>query len=92
MLRLIILFLLAIAFSLLIAKLFSKKPDNGVIDGESLKADTQPKRLNLLPLIFFGLILAGIVFFVLPRFGISIISLLQKVLGFLPLIRGFLPF
>ena len=84
--------MLAIAVGLLIANLFSKKRDDGVIDGESLEADTQPKRLNLLPLIFFGLLIAGIMFFVLPRFGISIISLLQKALGFLPLIRGFLPF
>ena len=84
--------MLAIAVGLLIANLFSKKRDDGVIDGESLEADTQPKRLSLLPLIFFGLLIAGIVFLVLPRFGISAISLLQKALGFLPLIRGFLPF
>ena len=84
--------MLAIAVGLLIANLFSKKRDDGVIDGESLEADTQPKRLGLLPLIFFGLLIAGIVFLVLPRFGISAISLLQKAIGFLPLIRGFLPF
>ena len=85
-------FMLAIAVGLLIANLFSKKRDDRVIDGEPLEADTQPKRLSLLPLIFFGLLIAGIVFLVLPRFGISIISLLQKALGLLPLIRGFLPF
>ena len=84
--------MLAIAVGLLIAKLFSSKRDDGVIDGESLEADTQPKSLNPLPLIFFGLIVVGIVFLVLPRFGTSVTSLLQKALGLLPLIRGFLPF
>ena len=84
--------MLAIAVGLLIANLFSKKRDDGVTDSEPLEADTQSKRPSLLPLIFFGLLIAGIVFLVLPKFGISIISLLQKALGFLPLIRGFLPF
>ena len=84
--------MLAIAVGLLIANLFSKKRDDGVTDSEHLEANTQSKRPSLLPLIFFGLLIAGIVFLVLPRFGISIISLLQKALGFLPLIRGFLPF
>jgi hypothetical protein len=35
---------------------------------------------------------AGLVLFVLPRFGISLMGLLQKAIAFLPLIRGFLPF
>ena len=47
---------------------------------------------NLLPILLLGLILAGVVFFVLPRFGISVMGLLQKAIAFLPLIRGFLPF
>ena len=84
--------MLAIAVGLLFAKLFSDKRTDGVIDGASPEADAESKRLNLLPLIFFGLLIAGIVFLVLPRFGISAISLLQKAIGFLPLIRGFLPF
>ena len=84
--------MLAIAVGLLFTKLFSDKRYDRVIDGASPEADAESKRLNLLPLIFFGLLIAGIVFLVLPRFGISAISLLQKAIGFLPLIRGFLPF
>lgn len=84
--------MLAIAVGLLFAKLFSNKRDDGVIDGASPEADTESKRPNLLPLIFFGLLIVGIVFLVLPRFGVSAFSLLQKAIGFLPLIRGFLPF
>ena len=39
-----------------------------------------------------GLIVAGVVFFVLPRFGISVMGVLQKAITFLPMIRGLLPF
>ena len=92
MLRLIIIFVLAIAVGLFISRLFSNKRDDDVIDGEVIDADDKPDKPNLLPILLLGLILAGVVFFVLPRFGISVMGLLQKAIAFLPLIRGFLPF
>ena len=92
MLRLIIMLVLAIAVGLFISRLFSSRRDDGVIDGEVIDADGKPNKPNLLPILSLGLILAGIVFFVLPRFGISVMGLLQKAITFLPLVRGFLPF
>lgn len=92
MLRLIVIFVLAIAVGLFISKLFSSKRDNSVIDGDVIDADSRPNKPSPLPFLLLGLLLAGIVFFVLPRFGISVIGLLQKVFAFLPLIRGLLPF
>ena len=92
MLRLIIIFVLAIAVGLFISRLFSNKRDDNVIDGEVIDADGKPNKPSLLPILLLGLILAGVVFFVLPRFGISVMGLLQKAIAFLPLIRGFLPF
>ena len=92
MLRLIIIFVLAIAVGLFISRLFSNKRDDNVIDGDVTDADGKPNKPNLLPVLLLGLILAGVVFFVLPRFGISAMGLLQKAFAFLPLIRGFLPF
>ena len=92
MLRLIIIFVLAIAVVLFIARLFSSKRDDYVIDGEVIDGDDKPSKRNLLPILLLGLILAGVVFFVLPRFGISAMGLLQKAFAFLPLIRGLLPF
>ena len=38
-----------------------------------------------------GLICALLIMFVLPRFGLTAGMLVQKLLGFLPLIRAFLP-
>ena len=92
MLRLIIIFVLAIAVGLFISRLFATKRDDNVIDGEVIDGDSKPNKPNLLPILLLGLILAGVVFFVLPRFGISVMGLLQKAIAFLPLIRGLLPF
>ena len=92
MLRLIIIFVLAIAVGIFISRLFSNKRDDNIIDGEVIDTDGKPNKPNLLPILLLGLTLAGVVFFVLPRFGISVMGLLQKAIAFLPLIRGFLPF
>ena len=92
MLRLIIIFLLAIAVGLFISRLFATKRDDKVIDGEVIDGDSKPNKPNLLPILLLGLILAVAVLFVLPRFGISVMGLLQKAIAFLPLIRGLLPF
>ena len=92
MLRLIIIFVLAIAVGLFISRLFATKRDDNVINGEVIDGDSKPNKPNLLPILLLGLILAAIVFFVLPRFGVSVMGLLQKAIAFLPLIRGFLPF
>ena len=92
MLRLIIMLVLAIAVGVFISRLFSSRRDDGVIDGEVIDADGKPNKPNLLPVLLLGLILAGVVFFVLPRFGINVIGLFQKAIAFLPFLRGFLPF
>ena len=92
MLRLIIIFVLAIAVGLFISRLFATKRDDNVIDGEVIDGDYKPNKPSLLPILLLGLILAAVVFFVLPRFGISVMGLLQKAIAFLPLIRGILPF
>ena len=92
MIRLIILAGIGIAIGLLISKLFSKKSDDDVIDGEVVDADPVPRKPSLLPVLVLGAVIAGVVLYVLPRFGISVMGLLQKMLAFMPLIRGFLPF
>ena len=92
MIRLLILAAFGIAIGMFISKLLSKKRDDDVIDGEVVDADERPNKPSLLPVLLLGAVVAGVVLFVLPRFGISVMGLLQKLLAFLPLIRGFLPF
>ena len=92
MIRLLILAAVGIAIGLFISKLFSNKRDDDIIEGEVFDADSSPSKSNLLPVLLLGALVAGFVVFVLPRFGISVMGLLQKAVAFLPLIRGFLPF
>ena len=92
MIRLLILIALGVAIGLLISKLFFKRQNDDVIEGEVIDADVRPNKPSLLPVLLLGVVIAGVVFFVLPRFGISVMGLLQKAIAFLPLIRGFIPF
>ena len=92
MFRLLILSALGVAIGLFIVKLLSKRRDDNVIDGEWVDGGAKLRSPSLLTILLLGAVLAGIVLFILPRFGISLIGLLQKAMAFLPLIRGFLPF
>ena len=92
MIRLLILAALGFALGLFIVKLLSKQQDDNVIDGEVVDAEAKPRPPNFLPVLLLVAVLAGIVLFVLPRFGISVMGVLQKAIAFLPLIRGLLPF
>ena len=92
MIRLLILAAFGAAIGLFIAKLLSKKQDDNVIDGEVIDTEAKSSMPSLLPIFLLGVVLASTVIFVLPRFGISVLGLLQKGMALLPLIRGFLPF
>ena len=92
MLRLLILSALGLAIGLFIVKLLSKKQVDDVIDGEVVDGEAKPRPPSLLFILLLGVVFAGIVLFILPRFGISVMGLLQKAMAFLPLIRGFLTF
>ena len=92
MIRLLILSALGVAIGLFIVKLLSKKQVDGAIDGEVVDGVSKPRPPSVLFVLILGAMLAGIAFFILPRFGISVMGLFQKTMAFLPLIRGFIPF
>ena len=92
MIRLLILAALGFAIGLFIVKLLSRQQDDNVIDGEVVDVEAKPRPPSFLPVLLLGAVLAGIVLFVLPRFGISVMGALQKAVALLPLMRGFLPF
>ena len=92
MLRLIIIVALAIAFVLFLSKLFGNGREDDVVEGDEANNQNHKRKPSVLPILLLGLLLAGLVLFVLPKFGISLMGLLQKAITFLPLIRGFLPF
>ena len=92
MLRLIVIAALAIAFVLFLSKLFGRGREDNVVEGDEDHSQNHQHKPSVLPILLLGLLVAGLVLFVLPRFGISLMGLLQKAIAFLPLIRGFLPF
>ena len=63
-----------------------------MVEGDEDNSQNHQRKPSVLPILLLGLLVAGLVLFVLPRFGISLMGLLQKVIAFLPLIRGILPF
>ena len=63
-----------------------------MVEGNKADSQNHQRKPSVLPILFLGLLVAGLVLFVLPRFGISLMGLLQKAIAFLPLIRGILPF
>ena len=91
MIRLLILSALGFAVGLFIVKLFSKRRDDNAID-ETVDVEVRPRPPSLLPVLLMGAVLAGIVLFVLPRIGISVMGVLQKAMALLPLMKGLLPF
>ena len=92
MIRLLILFALGVAIGLFIVKLLSKQQDEKIIAGEVVDGEAKPRTPSLLTILLLGAVLAAIVLFILPRFGISVMGVLQKAITFLPMIRGLLPF
>ena len=90
--RFLIIAAFAIAVGLFFLKLFSKKQDHDIIDRDAIDIDNKPRNASLIPIILLVVAFCGVVFFILPRFGISLMGLFQKVMAFLPLVRGFLPF
>ena len=63
-------------------------------NGDQMKDNKRQhrQRPGLMAFLLVGIICAVIVVYVLPRFGISVMGLAQKLLAFGPLIRTFLPF
>ena len=82
MLRLVILILIILFFLWLISNLFLKS-----------KEDLNKKVKLSRPLVFLTIMIGALlIFFIMPRLGMSPLILIQKILPFLSYLRGFIPF
>lgn len=88
MIRLILITAIAAGAAFLVTRLLSRR-QSGAPQGDRSEGRQRP---GLLAILLVGVICAVIVLYVLPRFGISLMGLVQKLLAFLPLIRTLLPF
>ena len=85
--KLIFAILLAAAVGFFAARVFQRKKS----DVGSENNENQPNR-NVFLILLVCIISTVVILFVLPRFGVSIANLAQKLLAFLPFIRSLLPF
>lgn len=84
--KLTLIIMLAIVAGFFTARILRNKPSNVVIEND----ESQGTR-KVIPILLLCIISTIMFLFVLPRFGISIGALIQKLLAFLPLLRGLLP-
>ena len=82
MLRLIIIVALAIAFVLFLSKLFGNGREDDVVEGDETNNQIHKRKPSVLTILLLGLLVAGLVLFVLPRLGISMMRLFQKAIAF----------
>ena len=85
--KLIFVILLAVAVGFFAARVFQRKKLDVVVENN----ENQPNR-NVFLILLLCIISTVVILFILPRFGVSIANLAQKLLAFLPFIRGLLPF
>ena len=85
--KLIFVILLAVAVGFFAARVFQRKKLDVVVGNN----ENQPNR-NVFLILLLCIISTVVILFILPRFGVSIANLAQKLLAFLPFIRGLLPF
>ncbi len=93
MIRFIIITAIAAGAAFLVVLLLSRRQSGEAqTDQTEGKQSEHRQRFGLLPILLVGVICAVLVVHVLPRFGTSVMGLLQKLLAFGPVIRAFLPF
>lgn len=97
MIKLILITAISTGAAFLMVRLLSsmKSRQQGHMQNGDQKKDNKSRhqqRPGLIAFLLVGIICAVMVVYVLPRFGISVMGLAQKLLAFGPLIRTFLPF
>ena len=69
----------------------SKRKEENVVDIEDYRTPSKSFK-KMLPFLIVTITLTAAAIFFLSRLGINVGGLFQRLLAFLPLLRGFLPF
>ena len=91
MIKLIAIIIAAFSFYAALSFFLSRRNQDNVVDMEDYRNPSKSFK-QMLPFIVVGIALTAVALFFLSRLGINVGGLIQKLLSFLPLIRGFLPF
>ena len=91
MIKLLAVIIAVFSFLTALSFFFTKRKEDNVVDMKDYRNLSKSIK-QMLPFIVVGIALTSVALFFLSRLGINLGGLIQKLLSFLPLIRGFLPF
>ena len=91
MIKLIAIIIAVFSFYTALSFFLSRRNEDNVVDMKDYRNPSKSFK-QMLPFIVLGIALTAVALFFLSRLGINVGGLIQKLLSFLPLIRGFLPF
>ena len=91
MIKLLAVIIAVFSFLTALSFFFTKRNEDNVVDIKDHRNLFKSFK-QMLPFIVVGVALTAVALFFLSRLGINVGALIQKLLSFLPLIRGFLPF
>ena len=91
MIKLIAIIIAVFSFYMALSFFLSRRNKDNVVEMKDYRNPSK-SLIQMLPFIVVGIALTAIALFFLSRLGINVGAIIQKLLSFLPLIRGFLPF
>ena len=91
MIKLIAIIIAVFSFYTALSFFLSRRNEDNVVD---MKDGQNPSKSlkQMSPFIIVGIALTVVALFFLPKLGMNVGGLFQRLLTFLPLVRGFLPF
>ena len=90
MIKLLAIIIAVFSFLTILAFFFTKRNEDNVVN---MKDFQNPSKsfIQMLPFFVVGIALTAVVLFFISRLGINVGGLIQKLLSFIPLIKGFFP-
>jgi len=91
MIKLLAVIIAVFSFLTALSVFFTKRNEDNVVDMKDYRNLSRSFK-QMLPFVVVGIALTAVALYFLSRLGINLGGLIQKLLSFLPLMRGFLPF
>ena len=91
MIKLIAIIIAVFSFYTALSFFLSRRNEDNVVDMKDYQNPYKSFK-QMSPFIIVGIALTVVALFFLPKLGMNVGGLFQRLLTFLPLVRGFLPF
>ena len=90
MIKLLAIIIAVFSFLTILAFFFTKRNEDNVVNMKDFQNPSKSFK-QMLPFIVVGIALTTVALFFISRLGINVGGLFQKLLSFIPLIKGFFP-